>query len=262
MSIFININQEQTGPYDANQINQMLNNLQINPECLAWTVGMANWEPLSSPTFTSLGINSPARPHSVPSNPSNIEQGIPEGGGSISISSAIGESFTFFKGNAIGCIGWVVLTGFLSGTGIGALLTPLLGVNLFSCAKRFQETGKKMDLGDLFDFSKWAEKIFGPIVLGIIIFIGFCLLIIPGIILAMRWTFSPCVLADRPNLSFTDAMKASGNVAKGNWINLILLFIIIGLLQILGVICLGIGLLVTIPVGHVAVYFAYAQCKK
>jgi uncharacterized membrane protein len=119
-----------------------------------------------------------------------------------------------------------------------------------------------MDLGDLFDFSKWAEKIFGPIVLGIIIFIGFCLLIIPGIILAMRWTFSPCVLADRPNLSFTDAMKASGNVAKGNWINLILLFIVLGLLQILGVICLGIGLLVTIPVGHVALYFAYAQCKK
>jgi uncharacterized membrane protein len=57
-------------------------------------------------------------------------------------------------------------------------------------------------------------------------------------------------------------MKKSRLVAKGNWINLILLFIVLGLIQILGAICLGIGLLVTIPVGHVALYFAYAQCKK
>ena len=262
MSIFININQEQTGPYDVNQINQMLSNLQINPECLAWTDGMANWEPLSSPTFTSLGIITPTQPSSVPSNSGSIDQGIPEGGGSISIGSAIGDSFTFFKGNAIGCIAWVLLGGFLSGIGIGALLTPLMGVNLLACAKRFQETGQKMDIGDLFDFTKWVEKIFGPIVLGILIGIGFLFLVIPGIIFAIWWTFSPCVLADRPNLSFTDAMKASRNVAKGNWIRLILLFIVLGLLQILGVICLGVGLLVTIPVGHVALYFAYAQCRK
>ena len=141
-------------------------------------------------------------------------------------------------------------------------MTSLMGVNLFACAKRFQENGQKMDIGDLFDFTKWVEKIFGPIVLGILIGIGFLFLVIPGIIFAIWWTFSPCVLADRPNLSFTDAMKASRNVAKGNWIRLILLFIVLGFLQILGVICLGVGLLVTIPVGHVALYFAYAQCRK
>ena len=91
---------------------------------------------------------------------------------------------------------------------------------------------------------------------------GIIAFIIPGLIFSMWWTFSPCLLADRPNLSFTEAMKKSRLVAKGNWINLILLFIVLGLLQILGAICLGIGLLVTIPVGHVALYFAYAQCKK
>ena len=118
-----------------------------------------------------------------------------------------------------------------------------------------------MDIGELFDFNKAVEKIFGPIILGFIIGIGFCLLIIPGFILSMWWTFSPCVLADRPDLSFTDAMKASRNLAKGNWIKIIMLFILLGLLQIVGAICFGIGLLVTIPVGHLALYFAYKQAK-
>ena len=109
MYIYININRQQNGPYDVNQINQMLSNLQISPECLAWTDGMANWEPLSSSIFTSLGIINPTQLSSVPSNSASIDQGIPEGGGSISIGSAIGEAFTFFKGNAIGCIAWVLL---------------------------------------------------------------------------------------------------------------------------------------------------------
>lgn len=262
MAIFININQQQTGPYDVDQINQMLGSGQINLECLAWREGMANWEPLNSPTFASFGVNNHSKTNQIQGNIENIDQSVPEGGGSISIGKAVGDSFTFFKHNAVGCVAWALLSGFLSCTGIGALIVPLMGVNLFSCVKRFQENGQKMDLGDLFDFSKWVEKIFGPIVLGIIIFIGFLFFIIPGLIFSIWWTFSPCVLADRPNLSFTDAMKGSRNVAKGNWINLILLFIIIGLLQILGMICLGIGLLVTIPVGHIALYFAYTQCKK
>ena len=119
-----------------------------------------------------------------------------------------------------------------------------------------------MDLGELFDFTKFVEKILGPIILGFIIGVGFLCLVIPGIIFSMWWTFSPCVLADRPSLSFTDAMKTSRNVAKGNWIKIILLFMCTGLLQVIGAIYLGIGLLVTIPVGHLALYYAYQQAKK
>lgn len=57
-------------------------------------------------------------------------------------------------------------------------------------------------------------------------------------------------------------MKESRFIAKGNWINLIILFVAIGFLQILGAICFGIGLLVTIPVGYLALYNAYDQCKR
>ena len=268
MSLFLNINQQQAGPYEVDQVNQMIANGQITLKTLGWKDGMANWESLASPTFSAMGIGTPPQTESnSPVRAQTQQKARPiadsaQGNGSFSIGSSIGQALTFFKGNVIGSIAWLVITTVLSSTGIGFLLVPLLGVNFFGCAKRFQETGKQMEIGDLFDFTKAVDKIFGPIVIGFIVFMGFVFFIIPGLIFSIWWTFSPCVLADRPNLSLVDAMQKSRLAAKGNWINLLLLFITLGLLQVLGAICLGIGLIVTIPVGHVALYFAYAQCRK
>ena len=262
MSLYLNINQQQAGPYEISNVNQMLVNSEISLETLGWMEGMANWEPLSSPTFTGVGIKGQTATHSSSTIQNPKAQNSVRGNGTFSIGLAIGEAFTFFKANALGSIAWLVITSALSSTGIGFLLLPLLGVNYFGCAKRFQETGQKMEIGDLFDFSKAVEKIFGPIILGFIIGIGLICLIIPGFIFSMWWTFSPCVLADRPDLSFIDSMKESRRVAKGNWIKLIVLFIAIGFLQIAGLLCFGVGLLVTIPVGHIALFYAYNQCKN
>jgi uncharacterized membrane protein len=267
VGIYVNLNQKQAGPYEAVQINQMFTNGQVTLDTLGWMDGMANWEPLSSPSFHSLGIGTQILGKQVSQISLRSEEQTHKLGqtfesGTFAIGSAISEAFTFFKANMLGSISWLALTGVLGSTMIGALLIPLISVNLFACVKRFMDSGKKMDLGDLFDFSKAVEKIAGPIVLGFIIGVGFVFLIIPGLIFSMWWTFSPCVIAHQPNFSFTDAMKESRNAAKGNWIKMLLLFFLLGLLQILGALCLGVGLLVTIPVGHIALYCAYYQCKK
>ena len=248
------------------EINQMFTNGQVTLETLGWMEGMVNWEPLSSPKISDLGIGGPPSDEqinessSTPNAPHKLGQ--KNVSGTFSIGAAIGESFTFFKANMLGSISWLTLTCVLGSTMIGALLIPLISVNLFACVKRFMDSGKKMDLGELFDFSKAVEKIAGPIVLGFIIGVGFVLLIIPGLIFSMWWTFSPCVLAHQPDFSFTDAMKESRNAAKGNWIKILLLLFLVGLLQILGALCLFVGLLITIPVGHIALFCAYYQCKK
>lgn len=273
MGVYLNSNQKQVGPYEISQVNQMLASSKIDIETLGWQEGMGNWEPLSSPTFCSLGISMPKqrsidssnhkpRRQSKMSLTDNTTRNIKSEGRSFRIGCSISEAFAFFKLNPIGSIAWLVATGALSSTGVGLFLTPLVGVNFFACAKRFREQGQKMNIGELFDFSNAIEKILGPIVIGFMIGVGFLFLIIPGIVLSMWWTFSPCVLADRPELSFLEAMKESRFIAKGNWINLIILFVAIGFLQILGAICFGIGLLVTIPVGYLALYNAYDQCKR
>jgi hypothetical protein len=267
VGIYINLNQKQACPYETPQINQMFTNGQVTLETLGWMEGMVNWEPLSSPTFSDLGIGGQLsgeqinESSSTPNAPPH-KLGQKNESGTFAIGSAIGEAFTFFKANILGSISWLTLTIILGSTMIGALLIPLISVNLFACVKRFMDSGKKMDLVELFDFSKAVEKIAGPIVLGFIIVVGFVLLVIPGLIFSMWWTFSPCVQAHQPNFSFTDAMKESRNAAKGNWIKILLLLFLVGLLQILGALCLFVGLLVTIPVGHIALFCAYYQCKK
>ena len=54
--IYLNLNNQQAGPYDVPTVNGMLTSGQITAETLGWMQGMANWEPVSSSTFASLGI--------------------------------------------------------------------------------------------------------------------------------------------------------------------------------------------------------------
>ena len=144
---------------------------------------------------------------------------------------------------------------------VGVLLVPLMSINFMSGVKRYRNNGTPMDVGQLFDFSHAVDKIVGPLVVGILIMIGMIFLIVPGIILALMWAFLYCVLADRPGTSFTDAMKISAEVTKGNRLSIFLFMIVCCLLAFVSALPLGLGLLVTIPMIQAAMYCAYESCK-
>ena len=61
--VYLNLNNQQAGPYDIPTVNGMLTSGQITAETLGWIQGMANWEPVSSNTFASLGIQQIRNPH-------------------------------------------------------------------------------------------------------------------------------------------------------------------------------------------------------
>ena len=258
----------------------MLSSGQITPETLGWIQGMANWEPINSNTFASLGIQQtpPSAMPASPEAPKSVQkQQIPSKQvkrtedtttssvsgtpGTFKIGQAIGEAFTFYKANALMSIAWLVLAIIMGGIPIVNLIVPLMGVNFYSCVRNFRATGQKMSFGELFDFSHAFDKIIGPIVVGILIAIGYIFFIIPGIILTFMWAFTPCIQGDKTNMSFFDAMKESKRVAKGNYLKIFLLIVILAIFAFLGFILLGVGALVTVPVAHVALYCAYDQCK-
>ena len=278
--IYLNLNNQQAGPYDVPTVNGMLTSGQITAETLGWMQGMANWEPVSSSTFASLGIQlnpqptvaatskpSAASPQqqlpaqqvkSTANNNQNSSLGTP---GTFQIGKAIGEAFSFYKANILPSIAWLILAIIMGCIPIINLIVPLMGVNFYTCVRNFRATGQKMSLGELFDFSHILDKIVGPIVVGIFIAIGYFCLVIPGIILTCMWAFTPCIQGDNAELSFFKAMKESKRLAKGNYIKIFLLVIILAVFAFLGFILLGVGALVTIPVAHVALYCAYDQCK-
>ena len=278
--IYLNINNQQAGPYDVTAVTEMLSSGQITPDTLAWIQGMANWEPINSNTFASLGIQQTppsAMPASAEAPKSVQKQQIPSKQvkrtedtttssvsgtpGTFKIGQAIGEAFTFYKANALMSIAWLVLAIIMGGIPIVNLIVPLMGVNFYTCVRNFRATGQKMSFGELFDFSHAFDKIIGPIVVGILIAIGYIFFIIPGIILTFMWAFTPCIQGDKTDISFFDAMKESKRVAKGNYLKIFLLIVILAIFAFLGFILLGVGALVTVPVAHVALYCAYDQCK-
>ena len=73
---------------------------QLNIETLGWMDGMANWEPLSSPTFSNLGIginNPTSQPSPEVGKTVSVEQGLPRGGGSVAIGQPLVKLLNFLK---------------------------------------------------------------------------------------------------------------------------------------------------------------------
>jgi uncharacterized membrane protein len=273
-AIYISKNGQQLGPYSVEQINEMLEQQQAVLTDDAWMEGMQGWEPINSGAFADLEIGQsaasdtaevPTQPSQAPTQASSalVETAVPTGGGSFSIGDSLSEGFGFFKANARASILFVIIIIVVVGAipFVGALLVPLIMINFMAGVKNYRNNGTPLDVGQLFDFSNVVHKIFGPLIVSILIGIGMIFLIVPGIILALMWAFFYCVLADRPGTSFTEAMTISAAVTKGNRFDIFLLMIAGCFVLVISAIPLGLGLLVTIPMTQAAIYCAYENCK-
>jgi uncharacterized membrane protein len=90
----------------------------------------------------------------------------------------------------------------------------------------------------------------------VVIIIGFILLIVPGIIVALMLVFAPYLVVDKQRGPI-EAMRESMRLTSGHKWMLLRLMVLIILLNILGAICFLVGLLVTIPVTSLAIVHAY-----
>ncbi len=80
-------------------------------------------------------------------------------------------------------------------------------------------SGHKVDIKELFHFDKTSAKKIGMYFLAIsacslVIFVGFILLIIPGIYFGVKYKFVPYLVLDK-DMSIADAFKKSANMTDG-----------------------------------------------
>ncbi|OGG58142.1 hypothetical protein A2853_01340 [Candidatus Kaiserbacteria bacterium RIFCSPHIGHO2_01_FULL_55_17] len=101
----------------------------------------------------------------------------------------------------------------------------------------------------------------GKIAVGIVVAVGFILLIVPGIIAALAFIFTPYLIVER-KLWPIEAMKESARITKGHRWQLFLLSLALIGLNILGALALFVGLLVSIPVSMLAMVHAYRILEK
>ncbi len=122
--------------------------------------------------------------------------------------------------------------------------------------------GDKPKFTDIFSEYRLFWKYLGvSILIPITVFAGLILLIVPGIIWAVRFSLSTFIVVDT-KVGPIVAMKESWAITEGSFWSLLLFWIAVGAANIVGFLALGIGLLVSIPVTTFAAIHVYRELSK
>jgi uncharacterized membrane protein len=133
----------------------------------------------------------------------------------------------------------------------GALIA---GFHIFTMKKLM---GRNAELGDLFQgFNFFLHALLASIVIAVFVFLGTLCLIIPGLIIAAMYKFTFLFIVDK-RMDFWQAMKASHAVVRNDYFGFTMFLILAFLVNVLGCLCLFVGLFVTIPVTFAAITVAY-----
>lgn len=118
--------------------------------------------------------------------------------------------------------------------------------------------GRPFVVSEVFKTDKIGPVIITSLITSAIIFVGFILCFLPGIIAAFFLQYSLFFLIDK-NLAPMDAIKASFNFVKDNLGNVIIWFIVSYLITLAGAIVCGVGLIVAIPVSLIGTAYTYKK---
>ena len=119
--------------------------------------------------------------------------------------------------------------------------------------------GEKGEFSDLFScYPLFFKYLVGSILYGLIVVVGLILLIIPGIVWAIKFQFFDYLIVDK-GLGPIDALEKSSEITRGVKWDLFIFGILLGIINLMGFLCLMIGLFVTIPVTMVAIAFVYRK---
>ena len=90
----------------------------------------------------------------------------------------------------------------------------------------------------------------------VLVILGYCLCIIPGIYLSVAWYFAIPLVIDR-GMNFWEAMELSRKMVNKHWFMVFACMLVFGLIGVAGIIACGIGILFTLPIGIAALMYAY-----
>lgn len=138
-----------------------------------------------------------------------------------------------------------------------ALFTDtLIGMGMLTVYLKAHDAVMTPTLKDAWNPRPFWKYVFTSALLTVMLCVGYVLLVVPGIILSIVFTFATMLVIDR-ELGPFDAFKESARLTKGHrWKLFGLMLALIGV-NILGVLALVIGLFVSIPVTMFAMIHVY-----
>ena len=141
------------------------------------------------------------------------------------------------------------------------IIETIVGMGFIKVCLEFIR-GQKTKVADLYKYynnsSLLLNYIAGSFLSGIIILLGFLALIIPGIYISIRLQFVTYLIIDK-GLGPIEAIKESWRMTKNQVWNLFLFGIILGLINLAGILALIFGLFWSIPTTALATAFVYKK---
>ncbi len=146
------------------------------------------------------------------------------------------------------------IVGIVINLGLGTLLS--MGATAFYLAAH--DNPETVDLTTLWHPQPFLNYLGASILFGLAVAVGFVLLVVPGVIVALMFMFTTFIAIDRA-LGPIEAMKESRRITHGHKWTLLGFSLMLVLINLLGILALVVGLLVTIPVSSLALVSAYRQ---
>lgn len=121
--------------------------------------------------------------------------------------------------------------------------------------------GEKPQFSDIFSASRhYWQFLLGDILYGLLVTAGIILCVVPGIYWGIRYHFFGYFIIEQ-DMKAIDAIRRSGQILRGAWWDVFLLFIFCWLIMIAGVILCGVGTLFAYPIVFMALVYAYKRVQ-
>jgi uncharacterized membrane protein len=125
--------------------------------------------------------------------------------------------------------------------------------------------GDRLEIKNMFEaFQSYWNAVLAALLVTVIVIFGFILLIVPGIIFACRLAFTPYLVVDR-KMEVIEAVKTSWNMTNGHAGKVFLIGLLAVPICIAGLICFGIGIILSImwiSMAFASLYYAVSLSNE
>lgn len=143
---------------------------------------------------------------------------------------------------------------------VGWLVGAVLEMGVIVVTLKFYD-GMRAELGDLFSqIERILIYLVSSFIYAMMVLIGLVFLIVPGIYIALRFHFFGFFIVEE-GCGPIEALSRSAEITKDNVGNLFLFWLIIFGINIVGLLALGIGILITSVITMLATAYVYRHLK-
>jgi uncharacterized membrane protein len=144
---------------------------------------------------------------------------------------------------------------------ISTLINLIINIGLLKISLKLIDK-KKPEFKDLYSESNLALRYIGATLLYYLIVAGgLILLIVPGIILAIKFGYYKYFIVDK-NMGIMESLRESSKITQGNKWNLFRFDLSLVGINILGVLALFLGLFLTLPLSMVSSAWVYRKLSR